>query len=106
MSELIPNYNWDDLRKLSFKELCELPCCEILNRDGNNRPYGLFLMVPSSEYIKAICDGRGQLNNSIIPQPFVTPDDFIGIKPEVKAKKTVAVVFKDKPAKKKAKKKK
>ena len=82
MSELVPNYKWNEVRKLTLEQLRELPCCEMTDDEGNTMPLGVFLMVPSNEYPKALTDAKGMSSNSIIPLPFKKPEDFI--KEEVK----------------------
>lgn len=77
MSDLVPNYKWSEVQKLTLKQLRELPCCELTDDEGNTMPLGVFLMVPSNEYPKAFTDAKGMSSNSIIPQPFKTPRDFL-----------------------------
>lgn len=68
MSDLIPNKEWEKIRKLSYEEISNLKCCEIVNGE-DHRIFGVFLMVPQNEYIKAVIDAHGQLSNATYPEP-------------------------------------
>ena len=74
MSDLIPNYKWDEIRKLSFEEISQLPCCEITGEPV--RSLGVFLMMPRNDFIKSVCDYKGQQSNSDLMGNLKAPGDF------------------------------
>jgi len=77
MSECVLPRSWEDIRAMSFEELCKLPCVEIVDENGSPRErYGMFLMVPTTEFIQAQCDYKGGMSNTnwqLPDEPVVEP---------------------------------
>ena len=108
MSEIIPNYKWSEVREMTLDEVKKLPCCEIVDDEGKSGAQAVFLMVPSTEYIRTLCDNRGQLSNSVLTMPFNKPPSVdsplpvtIGVVPLYTTEKPKAVKPKPKARKKK-----
>uniref|UniRef100_A0A6M3KML1 Uncharacterized protein n=1 Tax=viral metagenome TaxID=1070528 RepID=A0A6M3KML1_9ZZZZ len=75
MSECLNGRKWEELRAMSFQELCTLPCVEILDENGESRNrFGMFLMVPTTQYIQAQCDFKGGLSNTAWQLPELEPE--------------------------------
>ena len=81
MSDLVPKYPWEAVKQLNFKELRRMPCCEITGEENHN--LGVYLMVPQNDFIKMLCENKGQLHNAVIPTPF----PYLSVKKEYKPRK-------------------
>jgi len=65
MSECLKPKKWEEIRAMSFKEICTLPCLEIVDEQGEPRErFGMFLMVPTTQFIQTQCDFKGGLSNT------------------------------------------
>ena len=61
MSDIIPNIPFSQLKKLNASQIKRLKCCEITS-DGK---YLFTLINPTTEYIRAEADQKGQLSNAV-----------------------------------------
>ncbi len=61
MAELIPSYSISEFKKLTTEQIRRLKSCE-LTSDGN---YLCTIINPTTDYIRAEAEDKGQLSNSI-----------------------------------------
>jgi len=65
MAECVNKIKWSELQSKTFSEIAKLPCLEIVDEDGEeSEVLGVFLMVPTTDFIQAQCDYKGGLSNT------------------------------------------
>lgn len=97
MAECVEPMKWSEIKNMTFAEIAKLPCVEIVDEDGEARQeHCVFLMVPTTDFIRAQCDYKGGLSNTNWAPPEVeeAPEDIAPLyvsekptKPKIKRKR-------------------
>uniref|UniRef100_A0A6M3KFK9 C2H2-type domain-containing protein n=1 Tax=viral metagenome TaxID=1070528 RepID=A0A6M3KFK9_9ZZZZ len=78
MSEYLQGRKWSEIQKLSFDELCKMPCVEIVDENGEApETYSVFLLIPTTEFLQFQFDAKGGLSNTNYhPENEIVPDSL------------------------------
>ena len=70
MSENLETIKWSELKEMSFDEVANLRCLEIVDDDGKPKErWGVFLMVPINQFIQIQTDSKGSMSNTCYIKP-------------------------------------
>jgi len=94
MAEFVPSRKWSELIGKTVEGISKMPCLEITDEEGNMiGDYGVFLIVPKTDFIRAQMDSQGQLSNSLyVPEEVIeeVPEEaplYVSNKPTLQRKK-------------------
>ena len=92
MAEYVPSKKWSDLKGMSLEEISKQPCLEITDDEGKMiGVQGAFLMVATTDYIRARMDSHGLQSNSLWVEAEVKAPLYVSDKSPKKKRRKVAV---------------